>query len=239
MAKKRVIYQSAEIYAGPSPASAPHTGVSGINYLKQFTRVQSTNYNWTVNRLDVNQLGQLASVSREIVESPTVTMGMTYFVTDLGNEKHLGFNINGLTSCVSSILDGTSDEKNYFSLRVPEGKDWQVYGFGNGFLSNYSVEAAVGGFPTATVSIESLNAQVSPSDIGPIPAVNPSDGTPIQGVSFKIPTAFASNSGQIPVIKPGDVILSISTPFGAEVTGAGACHVQSFTMSLPLSRQPR
>lgn len=247
MAKKRIIYQSAEVYGGPTPASAPHTGALGENYLRQFTRVQSANYNWTVNRRDVNQFGQLAAISREVVESPTVSFGMTYYISNLANEAILGFNIDGQTSCVSGILNGTTDEKNYFLLHVPEGKDavgntdradWQVYGFGNGFLSNYSVEASVGNFPTATVSLETLNASVILGDSGPIPAINPENGSKVEGVEFVIPTAFSSHSGEIPVIKPGDVTLSLQTPFGAEVTGAGACHIQSFNLSIPLSRQP-
>lgn len=247
MAKKRVIYQSALPYAGPTPASSAHTGVSGVNYLRQMTRVQSVNFSTAVNRKDVNQFGQLAAVSREIVDSPTVSFGMTYYPTDLANEKILGFNIDGITSCMSGLLNGSTDEKNYFMLITPEGTDaigntnranWQVNSFGNGFLSNYTIEASVGNFPTATVSVEALNYQVVIGDTGPIPAVDPSTGSSVTGVNFLIPSGFSSNSGQISVIKPGDVHLFIQTPFGAEVTGAGACHIQSFNLSIPLQRQP-
>lgn len=246
--RKRVIYQCEAVFAGPTPATGAHI-VSGVSQLKQFTRVQSASHSYNVTRKDVNQFGQLAAIQREITTAPTVNMSLSYFPTDGANEKILGFNISGNTSCLSGILNKVSDEKNYFFLTVGEGNDavgdksynsWEVAGFGNAFLTDYSIEGQVGNFVTATIS---LDASQVVCDIGTrsgeIPAVDPSTGNPITGINYLIPDAIANHDvSEVSVLKPGDITLDIETPFGAQVQGAAQANIQSFRLQIPLTRQP-
>ena len=74
-----------------------------------------------------------------------------------------------LTSCISGIINSatTANQKDYFVLTTAEGADAadlqtsgsyeSIIGIGNGFMTSYSTEAAVGGLPTASVSVEGQN----------------------------------------------------------------------------------
>jgi hypothetical protein len=151
--------------------------------------------------------------------------------------------------------------QNLFEVISAEGNDLNyeaslsgkvVRGYGNAFLSNYSVEAAVGGFPTVTVSYEASNANaqlyVQNGAITGIntPAVDPAVGTPLTqntGVALPIPT---SGSGPV-ALRPGDVTISWNGFTGNSsslatssysLTGNDALRVQNFTLAIPLSREP-
>ena len=79
-------------------------------------------------------------------------------------------------SAITNLIDSTTTayQKNYFILTAKEGKDANInspsgvplansgnyesiIGVGNGFLSSYSTEGAVGGMPTVSVSVEGQN----------------------------------------------------------------------------------
>lgn len=56
-------------------------------------RVQSANFNFTINRQDINEFGKLARLDSIVMESPTVGLDFNYYLTDGGNERKMGFNI--------------------------------------------------------------------------------------------------------------------------------------------------
>ncbi len=245
MARKRVIYQSEALYAGPTPPTGYHftSGNSGVNLVAQLHRVQSANYSFNVARQDVNQYGQLAAIDRVILQAPTVNLDFNYYLTNGVNEKRLGLQIDGVTSTISGLLNGSTDSKNYFISTSAEGEDnigdtgtRSAICIGNGFLSNYSVDAAVGGLPTASVTVEGLNIKVDSDSVdNAIPAVDPETGSSITGVNYTLPTAVSGVAGQVSALRPGDIVLTLATPFGAD--GATA-NFQSVRLQAPLSRQP-
>lgn len=248
MARKRVIYQSEALYAGPTPPTGYHysSGNSGVNLVSQIHRVQSANYSFNVSRQDVNQYGQLAAIDRVILQAPTVNLDFNYYLTNGVNEKRIGLNTDGQTSAIAGLLDGTTDSKNYFIATAPEGQDnvgfdavnRQVIAIGNGFLSNYSVDAAVGGLPTASVTVEALNIKVDPTASGnAIPAVNPDTGQGITGINYQLPVATSGVAGQVAALRPGDITIALQAPFGAIVSGAGQANFQSIRIQAPLARQ--
>ena len=59
-------------------------------------RIQSCNFNFTINRQDVNEFGKLARIDSIINEPPTVGLDFSYYVTDGYNERLLGFNVTGV-----------------------------------------------------------------------------------------------------------------------------------------------
>ena len=139
--------------------------------IMQLRRVQSANYSFSINRQDVNQFGQLARIDSVSIEPPTVTLDFSYYLTNGVNERLLGFNVDGASSALDDeILLGKTAAadnpggKNFFILTTPEGTDAvgntgvdsekSVIALGNGFVSNYSIEAAVGGMPTASVTVD-------------------------------------------------------------------------------------
>ena len=164
MAKNRVIYQSDALFVSKSVNS------TGANDHEQLRRVQSANYSLNITRQDVNQFGQLARLEAIILEAPTVSFDMSYYLGDGFNEEALNFlNSTGLNGgFVSGQIQSTSGQ-NFYILTAPEGVDanfdpslgnasgYNTIGIGNAFLTDYSLEASVGSIPTISVSFEGTN----------------------------------------------------------------------------------
>jgi len=213
MARNRVIYQSQALFIAPSSTGAQVSGVdaggtgpkpapygpettgelgSGISLLKKMDRIQSCNFNFTLNRQDVNEFGKLARIDTLVTEPPTVGLDFSYYVTDGYNERLMGFNFTGLgdgitdnnmstgplgAQSISGLLQDLQGN-NYYILTVEDGEDVvgqndvlapnsTVVSIGNGFITDYSFEAAVGGLPTATVTVEAFNIKTD-ANIAPI-----------------------------------------------------------------------
>ena len=264
--------------------------------VRKLNRVQSANYSFTINRQDVNQFGQLSRIDSVAIEPPTVSLDFSYYLTNGSNEKLMGFNLEDFAALDAGTAvnfvktDKQEDDyagRNYFILTTKQGTDavnnsvFDTYGdsdddtastiaLGNGYVTNYSVEASVGGMPTANVTVEGLNLK---SDSGfhniDIPAVNNERGTPIQGVQFSLPSPVSGVlddsatdptlgdadklSGQadgFSCLRPGDIEMHLGTDGGSALMNTmpdgtpptdhkiGSCHVQSFSIELPLSRSP-
>lgn len=252
MARNRTIYNVLALYASQVGATGTQTGPNDI---KQLSRVQSFDEDFTRNFTDVNQFGNLAAIDRIEVENPDVTASFSYFLTNGQNEENLGLNVYGtgssssdLRSCISGLLTKATDEKNYYLLIVEEGNDAAGYvgsksgviGIGNGFLTSYSVSAAVGEIPTADVEIEGLNVRVYGNVTGEavIPAINPVDGSNLNDRFFSLPLAASITGVDIPTaLQPGDIIFSLTSNDTIGFNGADL-KVQDFTLSFDLSRTP-
>ena len=222
----------------------------------QLNRVQSANYSFSVAREDINQYGLLARIDSLVLESPTVSFDFSYYITDGYNESALGFYVQTGAAAQGGFASGhmvTTSGKNFFIVTSPEGTDLDdggaigasedVIGLGNGFLSDYSLEMSVGAIPTATVSIEALNMR-SDADATAIdhPAIYPNSGVSLPGtVALPTPTA-RTGAAIISALRPGDIVLSFGdfeTDGTGQVTtlgGVNGAHIQSATLSLPLSR---
>lgn len=173
MARNRVIYQSEALYVSNnivSTASGDHA---------QLRRVQSANYNYSVQRTDVNQFGQLARIDAIVIEQPTVGLDLTYYLGDGFNERAMGFVLNtgGGTDVQfsSGHMGGSYSGANYYILTAPEGADANItntgtartaagavltnsiIGIGNAYVTDYKVDFAVGAIPTVSVTLEGTN----------------------------------------------------------------------------------
>jgi hypothetical protein len=237
----------------------PNEGAWGTA-VEQLKRVQNANYSFTINRQDVNQFGHLGRLDAVVLEAPTVNMDFSYYLTDLENERLLGMATDGKFQNLSGMMTRSQNSfgNSFFILTVPEGRDAvggdliakdenkTVISLGNGYVTDYSLEASVGSFPTASVSVEGLNIK---SDVGvnfkEIPAIDPDDGTLICDRKFTLPP---SETGQgESVLKPGDINIDLAnagliskqisgTEMGYGSEDVGSAHVQSFTLSTPLGR---
>ena len=195
-----------------------------------------------------------------MLEAPTVSLDFSYYLTDGENERLLGFVNDGKHQNLSGLMTREQNEygNNYFILTVPEGRD-AIKGdqlvdeenktsisLGNGYVTDYSMEASVGAFPTASVTVEGMNIK---SDIGTdynaIPAIDPQDGTQICEKCFTLPPADTGYG--VSVLKPGDITIDLadSALISKQISGrtpgygsedAGSAHIQSFTLSTPLGR---
>lgn len=259
MSRNRVLYNVSALYASESIGSQ----ASGKHV--QLKRVQSFGSSTEIVRQDVLQLGQLSRLDSVVVSPPNVTADLKYLLSDGANELGLGFYIQSPSSTgEASFPSGhlaTSSGYNLYEVIGSEGIDLNyesslsgkvVRGYGNAFLSNYSVEAAVGGFPTVTVSFEASNTNAgtyvyTPNATGiNTPAIDPVAGIPLTqntGVTLPTPT---TGSGPT-CLRPGDLSISFGNLTSTSSTKASSFHaltgvdglrVQNISLSIPLSREP-
>ena len=267
MGRNRVIYQSKAVYAGPDKGvDNAYANESGATRPTQLKRVQSANYGFDIARTDVNQFGELAAIDRIILESPTVNFDSSWYMCNFYNEDVIGLTINkdvehsadGFSGVLSDILTAGADERNYYVRVGKDGDDMKdvitgggnstdnagdnaVIGIGNAFLSNWTCEGAVGGFPTASITVEALNIKFDKNPdggaSGTIPAIDAANGTAkteVYRLSGYTPSGESLNATT--VIKPGDVTLTLpTTQGGASYTDM---HIQSFNCSVDLAREP-
>ncbi len=221
----------------------------------QIHRLQSANYNFAISRQDVNQYGNLARIDTTVLEAPTVNLDFTYLVTNGSNEDKLGLTTHAdqaQTGALSGLLANISG-RNYHILTVAEGTDANansdsgksanaansVISIGNGYITNYSVNAAIGGIPTASVSVEGLNITADSAGTGMhTPAVN-STSSRMGTARFSLPNPQSGDVGLI--LRPGDMSIELNDATGllanfTESTNVTAAHIQSFNIDVPLGR---
>ena len=180
------------------------------------------------------------------------------------NESGLGFNTQGSLSAISGILDKTEDDRNFFLRIAPEGLDAVgdttssfdtfTYGYGNGFITSYSTQASVGGFPTVDVGVECMNMTFDTGISGWIPAIIPVNGARMTGFRYLLPTASGSpGTGylDLSVLRPGDITMnftqrdaedegnqgSAEDAYSTEGVSISDAHIQSYNLSFNLGRE--
>jgi hypothetical protein len=251
MPRTRTIYNALALYADQVGAQLTQTGLGDV---LQLSRVQTFDEDFSRNFTDINQFGNLASVDRIEVETPTVSASFSYYLTNGFNDHALGlavpplnFPSGNIITAIGGLLAKQTDEKNYYLLIADEGNDSIGYrgnsgviAVGNGYITSYSINAAVGDIPTADVEIEGLNVAVYQQSNfsasgAPLPSINPILGRKSDGF-FRLPAAVAG-SGIPSALIPGDITFSIPTSgvMGFEETDL---KVQDFTLSFDLGRTP-
>jgi hypothetical protein len=262
MARNRVIYQSEALFV--ADGTLVPTAAHASNKINQLHRVQSANYGFTVNRQDVNQFGNLARIDQISIEAPTVNLDFSYYLATGNNETALGFSVgtaSGTAPFISGLIDGSVGTnnigivsgRNFHILTVAEGNDAngsatgvitgnqvKVIGIGNGYITNYTVEAAVGGLPTVSVTAEGLNVNVASSGSGfAVPGINVESGTASTNTGI-LPVPVTGSVG-ISALRPGDVSVIVADgviadlPTGVE-SGNTAAHIQSLSIEVPIGR---
>ncbi len=254
--RTRVIFQNNNIFVGPAALSGNtatgqmyFSGNSGPNLIAQLANVQSASITVGINRQDINIFGILERQAQILIAPPTITMDFSYNVTDGYNEQMLGFNTNG-ASFISGILTKVSDSKNYFLSLSPQGIDddgftnqnqRDQWALGNGFVSNYTFNAAVGQVATANVTVDALNvATYTGSSGNATPAVDPTTSIPISAWTYQLPVGqVISGANNIFALRPGDIQLSFPTAAGflVPLSGQNSVKVQSVSISIPISRE--
>ena len=253
--RNRVIYQSEGIWVSDAATST----ASGYN--TQLKRVQSANYSYTINRQDVNQYGQLARIDSLVLDPPTVSIDFSYYLCDGFNERILDFYVQTGATEQGNFASGhltASSGVNVYVVTSPEGDDLnkgaagaatgsflaadKVIGIGNAYLSDYSIDLSVGSLPTASVTMEGSNIASSAAGPGAVvvnPSVNQESGTATTHTPVQL--ASPTSGDGVTALRPGDITMTLSN-FNADTIanlgGADGIHVQSASISVPLSRSP-
>lgn len=226
MARNRVIYQSESVHVGGT----------------EVQRVQSCNYNFTIDRTDINQFGELAAIDRLILQEPTVSVDMSYYFGPTGNETALGLSLttdqHALTGIIASSSLGSTIAIST-SAAGTEGSSTatSTIAIGNCYLNSWSLEAAVGGIATVSCAFQGQNIT-----FGLATALNPemtASGTVAAGnVSGLAHTAAAT--GDLTAIRPGGITVSLGGTSDLAPLGIaeGDMKIQSVTVTMGLNREP-
>lgn len=259
--RTRLIFQNLNCFVGPAVQSGNtatgqmytlsswgQTVSSGNNLIAQLEHVTSATMTVGIARTDINIFGLLQRIDQILINPPTINLNVDYYASDGYNENMIGFNTNG-NSILSGILTKVTDSKNYFisisqqgidddSFITPANRD--CYAVGNGFISNYTFNAAVGQVATASFTVDGLNVAAYAGSSGlQTPAVYPANSNRITGWYFSLPSGAAFPAGNsITALRPGDVQLSFPTQAGfiVPLSGQSQVNVQSVSISLPISR---
>jgi len=245
MPTNRFIYNNESLWAGPNGSTGLMTGAGGTSLLNQLHRIQTLNRSFSFTREKIFQIDQLAAIDTSITQPPAVTLEFSAYAIGVRNMSGVGLSVNQGANCISGILAGTTDDRNYFIAKSLQGLDEAAnangatrtcLGFGNGFLSNYSIQAAVGGLATESFTVECSNIQGYTGVSGqPSPAINPTGGFQVSGPLFSIPTASSGLAGAPPAIRYGDIVLDISNVNSIDLDETDL-KPQSFNISVPLAR---
>lgn len=265
MARTRVLSQSKAVYVtktgvfGGSP-----TAGSGVE-ATQLHRVDTLSFDVDIAgaRQDVREFGQLARFATLVNSDLTPTLSFGYYLTDGENEHHLGFETvdslvgAGLAPAIQGISGFLSENENYrernvFVVTVGEGNDafsagaWDsatehdVVGFGNSFITDYTVDLSVGEIPRADVSFDCGNIRFYTGVNSGLqnPSINPASGNAADNGRVALPIPSTGDS-DVDVLRPGQITLNLdnSTDLGIGGADLAAIHPQSVSLSVPLARE--
>ncbi len=252
-------YNCLGVAVSPSPATGymyslataalPYSGTNSLSFIP---RVQSASVSLSVAAEDVNQVGQTDRIDNIVVSAPDVTLNFDYLLLDGYAENLLGFAASGQQAFCSGLLDGTQSEKNYFIGVAPPGTDLirstiapaniNVVAVGNGIISNYAINLAVGQIPRASVTVQGNNLQTYVGSTGKqSPAIDPNTALQVVGPMFSLPTMTGYTGAAISAaLRPGDIVLSLprTGSFSDYTSGVGQIHIQSLSMSVPINLDP-
>ena len=264
MARNRTIYANEVLMVSPSATgyqflngdrSAP-----GESLLRQIKRLQSINYGYSIARTDTYQFGQLARIGTAVLESPSVNLDFSYYLTDGQNENLLGFDVDNNTNFLRRQVGGSdADGRNFFVYAAPAGTDAigsiaqidaqdstkkSIISLGNCYVTNYSVNGAVGAVPMASVSVEgfSLRTEDGRGMTGRSPAINIKLGTSSdsEGRDFEISPEYITTGEGVSELLPGDIDISLGSAsllsLLADTDSKTSAHIQNFSLDIPMSR---
>ncbi len=258
--KDRVTYESQALYVGPTG-----TGVFGGEVISgliptELQRIQSLEHYVDTNLVEVYQQGSLNSLGKLIPQPPEVNLEFTYILGDAQNEKWLGLNINSLnTPAIANFISGIHSEQNFYLVTKNRGdiattqsatsfleqKGLAVYGFGNGAIERYTMDASLIDVPTATVEVSASNMTFASGASGiESPAVTLSGCRTSDKIT--IPPA-RQTSLEVDALRPAYITLNFDTntlegggpvlPGNSAEDTLSSCSLESFSLNLDLERR--
>lgn len=187
-----------------------------------FPGVQSVSTSFNIGRQDVSRLGRFSPLpNRQATQDPTINFSIEYVPTGADIENSLG--LLGTTSAIDFLVSGDSDyhmvdSKIEISELVGQGNSNATINLISGVITSYSFQASVGEIPRTSINIEFLDLGVDAETevVRPVfddlsPTLRPQD------IRATFPTGILG--------LPNDIIQE-------------GVHLQSFSLSLPLSRVP-
>ena len=264
MARNRVIYQSEALFVSNDAMS---TGVTGHKQLERIQSANYGFNISREDVYCYGKLGKIGSMVLEApTVSFDTSYLVTDGFNERALGFYVGTGTGGADPYVeNSFISGHISElsgKNIYIATVPEGKDatiqitgsldnlatpkQSVIGIGNAFLTDYTLDLSVGSLPTVSATFEAANIRSTDNVSGMLtPAVTITGGN--QARENDEPIVLPSgNTGQsaLVALRPGDIAVKIGDAQGDVMVDiddgdpSEAVHIQSASLSIPLSRSP-
>ena len=236
---------------------------SSGNLVEQLYRIQSLDYGFNLSKTNINQFGNAARIGTAVVDAPVVDLSFNYFLADAYNELLLDFAIDGEHQALYQMLgetvsDRTTEAKNYHILVGPPNDDVNdtnlttkeseqaVISIGQGYITQYTVTAAVGEIPSAQISIQGSNMKSDtgfqnilhpgPSDCGYTRNCEYCFSLPDPVTNILYSTLVSGESGcceqittGVNALLPGDICINLrnSSLLSQQInrTGSGVCSL--------------
>ena len=257
MARNRTIYSNEVLMVSPSATGSQHLNgdALGESLIRQVKRVQSINYGFSINRTDTYQFGQLSRIDSAVLSAPTVSLDFSYYLTDGQNENLLGFDNTEGSNFLHPDFVNDQDGRNFYIYTSPQKDDAigsisqlesqsdtekSTIAIGNCYVTNYSVNASVGGLATASISAEGFNIKADVNGkAGTSPGIDITNGTP-STQSYTIPNEYISTGQGVAQLLPGDIEVDFGTgsllSLVSDTAAGTSSHIQSFSIDVPLGR---
>jgi len=117
----------------------------------------------------------------------------------------------------------------------PNSTGYHIIGFGNCYLNNYTTQASVGKFPSASVSYTAYNASFDMSGSGfQAPGIETKSGTVSPEKKVVIPRIMSEEG--YAALKPGDITITTESFSGLGVD-FDKLHIQGYEISINLNRE--
>jgi hypothetical protein len=251
--RNRVIYAGDTILMSESPSWYSQTGVAS---LKSIRRVQSSNIEISTPLSTAKQIGSSDFAFQRYLQYPKITTSFSYYLTDNSNELIMGFVTDGVTGCFKNLVAFGKDQNIFYVLTNTNAEDfsdvgslsgYDVMSIGNCFLTNYSINAAVGTIPTASASYDCLNIffQNYTGVQTQLPSIDLTGASRSTGTyaltAFNLnPQNYFSNQENRPAaLRPGDIVLQMQQPLigGIRYSGVVQASITSLNVELQLERK--
>jgi hypothetical protein len=260
------ILKSNSSFLAVSPSPAWTTGQQSGYFMPL---IQGSEVSISLERQSSKSVGSNAYAVNDLVRSPNVSFNINYlFSPYLVNENLFGIS-SPTTGVGKYIASGMSDRDQNFYLIIndKDGEDvlknftgtlprtnfsgMTCMAVGNCFLTNYSLAFQVGSIPTATVSFDASNLQMTnlTGSRVSIPAINLQSGNNTNSGFLDFSNLQTSLSGyasgfsgskpnvyRLPVLSPQGINASLDNlQMGGPVLVSGAI-LQSINLSVPFER---
>ena len=154
--------------------------------------------------------------------------------------------LSGKNIYIATVPEGEDATVNITGSEDNDGPSQSVIGIGNAFLTDYTLDLSVGSLPTVSATFEAANIRSTDNVSGMLtPAVTITGGN--QARENDEPIVLPSgNTGQsdLVALRPGDIAVKIGDAQGDVMVDiddgdpSEAVHIQSASLSIPLSRSP-
>jgi hypothetical protein len=250
--RNRIIYAGQDILISDYPSWENQTGTYSLKLLQ---RVQSSAISITTPVTRGKQLGSSDFAFEKYTTGPEVQFNLDYLLSDNSNELLLGFAATGNGGILSNLAVTGRDRNIFCLLHDEDGKDARsltdmigsdVMSLGNCYPTNYSVSAAIGEIPKASVSFDCLNAQFQTYNaLSEVPAINLTGAAKststyfLSGANLAASNYLSNQSSRAIALLPGNIELFLEQPIqgGIRYSGAVPASISSFQLNLPITRK--